>query len=142
MQTETLLPLKPLKAQLDEERIRQAVANLLNNAIKYTPAGGRIWVKAALEGNDIAIRVQDTGIGITSETLPLIFELFTQEKRAEEFAAGGLGIGLSIVHDIAHLHGGLVQAKSGGAGKGAEFTIRLPVTPAVQKPDEGASKEA
>jgi len=137
---ETVLSGPPLTARLDEDRVRQAVANLLTNAIKYTPSGGRIWVKGALEGEDVAIRVQDTGIGIAGETVPLIFDLFTQEKRAQEFAAGGLGIGLSIVREIALLHGGVAQAKSGGAGKGAEFTIRLPAhTAKVPKPPSHSS---
>jgi PAS domain S-box-containing protein len=123
---EAILPQSPMVVSADAARLRQAVANLLANAIKYTPAGGTVWLKAMEESGDIAIRVQDTGIGIAPDMLPRIFELFTQEPRAREVAPGGLGIGLAIVREIAMLHGGVVQARSGGVGKGSEFTLRLP----------------
>lgn len=108
------------------DRLRQALSNLIGNAVKYTPAGGTIWVKATQEGGDVVARVQDTGIGIAPEVLPRIFELFTQEVRAKDLVPGGLGIGLAIVRQIAELHGGVVQARSGGTGKGSEFTLRIP----------------
>ncbi|MCC2677054.1 MAG: putative histidine kinase, classic, partial [Ramlibacter sp.] len=100
--------------------------NLLANAIKYTPAGGRIWCKATQEGRDIVVRVEDTGMGIDPAMLPRIFDLFARAPRAEEVAPEGLGIGLSIAHQIMKLHGGSLSARSSGAGKGAEFTVRLP----------------
>lgn len=124
---EALLPRGPLVIEGDADRLRQAVGNLLTNALKYTPPGGTIWVKATQEDSEVAIRVQDTGIGISPEALPKIFELFTREERAKEVAPGGLGVGLAIVRHIARLHGGVAQARSGGAGKGAEFTLRIPL---------------
>ena len=125
---QAILPQAPLTVTADAARLRQAVSNLLGNAIKYTPSGGTVWLKATQEGGDVAIRVQDTGIGIAPDMLPRIFELFTQEARASEAAPGGLGIGLAIVREIAVLHGGAVQARSGGVGRGAEFMLRLPRT--------------
>ncbi|MDB5958500.1 PAS domain-containing sensor histidine kinase [Ramlibacter sp.] len=126
LQLECLLPDQPLPVLADPDRIRQAVSNLLTNAIKYTPEGGSIWVKATQEADDILLRVQDTGIGIAPEILPRIFELFTQEPRASDLVPGGLGVGLAIVNQIAELHGGVAQARSGGSGKGSEFMLRIP----------------
>ncbi len=123
---ETLLPQEPIEVVADPQRLRQAISNLLVNAVKYTTEGGSIWVKATLEAEDLVIRVQDTGIGIAPDVLPRIFDLFTQEPRASELVPGGLGVGLSIVNQIAELHGGVAQARSSGAGKGSEFALRLP----------------
>jgi PAS domain S-box-containing protein len=123
---ECLLPEHPLLLVADADRLRQAVSNLLTNAIKYTPDGGSIWVKATLEADDVVVRVQDTGIGIAPEILPRIFGLFTQEARAKDLVPGGLGVGLAIVSQIAELHGGAAQARSGGTGRGSEFTLRFP----------------
>jgi signal transduction histidine kinase len=106
--------------------MQRLVLNLLGNAIKYTPEGGSIWVKVVQEGADIVFRVEDTGIGIAPEMLPRIFELFTQERAASDLVPGGLGVGLAMVREIAELHGGTVQARSAGEGKGSEFTVRLP----------------
>jgi signal transduction histidine kinase len=94
--------------------------------VKYTPRGGTIWVKATQEAEDIVVRIQDTGIGIAPDVLPRIFELFTREQHAADMVPEGLGIGLTIVKELVELHGGDVQARSAGAGKGAEFTVRLP----------------
>ena len=105
---EVLLPEGSLPVTADPDRLRQALANLLINAIKYTPAGGSIWVKATEEAQDAVLRVEDTGIGIAADVLPRIFELFTQESRASEMAPGGLGVGLAVVKQIAELHGGVV----------------------------------
>jgi PAS domain S-box-containing protein len=123
---EAILPAYPVMLRADADRLRQAVGNLIGNAIKYTPAGGCVWAKTVDEADDAVIRIQDTGIGIAADVLPRIFDLFTQEQRARQVAPGGLGIGLAIVREIVELHGGLVQARSGGEGKGSEFTIRLP----------------
>ncbi|HEY1230504.1 MAG TPA: PAS domain-containing sensor histidine kinase [Ramlibacter sp.] len=123
---DAVLPAHPLPLVADASRVRQAVSNLLVNAIKYTPAGGTVWLKATQEAQDIVIRVQDTGIGIAPHVLPRIFELFTQESRASDLVPGGLGVGLAIVAQIAELHGGIAQARSAGTGKGSEFTLRLP----------------
>lgn len=116
----------PLPLMADADRLRQAIANLLGNAIKYTPEGGTVWLKVTQEGGDIIIKVQDTGIGIAPDVLPQIFDLFTQEPRARALAPGGLGVGLAIVRQIAELHGGVAQARSGGTDKGSEFALRLP----------------
>jgi signal transduction histidine kinase len=122
---ECLLPAGSLDAMLDTERFGRVVLNLVGNAIKYTPSGGTIWVKATQEGGEVLFAVEDTGIGIAPEVLPRIFDLFTQESQAADLVPGGLGIGLTIVKELVELHGGNVQARSAGAGKGAEFTVRL-----------------
>lgn len=123
---EALLPSGELNVEIDEARFHRLVLNLLGNAIKYTLAGGTIWVKVVQENGDTVLRVEDTGIGIAPEVLPRIFELFTQERAATDVAPGGLGVGLAMVREIAEIHGGSVQARSGGLGKGSEFTVRLP----------------
>lgn len=123
---ECLLPDAPLQVNLDEYRFQRVVLNLLSNAIKYTNARGTVWVKATEEGSEILFRVEDTGIGIAPEVLPRIFDLFTQERQAADLVPGGLGIGLTIVKELVELHGGKVQARSAGTGKGSEFTVRLP----------------
>jgi signal transduction histidine kinase len=128
---ECLIPDGSLDAALDPERFQRVVLNLLGNAIKYTDAGGSVWVKANQEGSDVLFRVEDTGRGIAPDVLPRIFDLFTQEQQAADLVPSGLGIGLTIVKELVELHGGTVQARSAGTGKGAEFTVRLPaVTPA------------
>jgi PAS domain S-box-containing protein len=123
---ECRMPPGPLEVMLDRERFQRVVLNLLGNAIKYTPPQGTIWVKATQEGREVVFRVEDTGIGIAPDVLPRIFELFTQEREAADLVPGGLGIGLTIVKELVELHGGNVQARSPGSGKGAEFTVRLP----------------
>ncbi|MES2980513.1 MAG: PAS domain-containing sensor histidine kinase [Pseudomonadota bacterium] len=123
----SVLPAGALEVEIDAPRFQRLVLNLIGNALKYTLEGGSVWVKATLEGGDVLMRVEDTGIGIAPEVLPRIFELFTQEPGAAEVAPQGLGVGLAMVREIAQLHGGSVQARSGGRGKGAEFTVRLPV---------------
>jgi PAS domain S-box-containing protein len=124
---ECVLPEGPLPVNLDPLRFPRAVLNLVGNAIKYTPHGGTVWIKATQEGDEVLLRVEDTGIGIAPEVLPRIFDLFTQERQAKDMVPGGLGIGLAIVKELVELHGGTVQARSAGEGKGAEFTVRLPV---------------
>ena len=126
VRVDALLPQRPLFVMGDAARLHQAVSNLLLNALKYTAHGGTVWVKATEEADHIAIKIEDTGIGIAPDMLPRIFGLFTQEPRARDAVPGGLGIGLAIVREIAQLHGGSVQARSGGVGKGSEFTLRLP----------------
>jgi signal transduction histidine kinase len=102
------------------------IANLLNNAAKYTEPGGRIELVVAGEQDEIVFRVRDSGIGIARDMLPRIFELFTQIDRSLDRAQGGLGVGLSLVKSVAELHHGTVQAFSEGLGKGSEFLVRLP----------------
>jgi PAS domain S-box-containing protein len=129
---ETLLPPTALTVEVDESRMQQVILNLLGNAVKYTPVGGQVWVKASQEGDEVVCRVQDTGIGIYPPVLPKIFDLFTQAPEAREMSAGGIGVGLALVRQLVELHGGTVQAKSAGLGKGAEFSFRLPVVPDVR----------
>ena len=104
-------------------------SNLLNNAAKYTPEGGRVAVTAAAAGGRVTVRVRDTGVGIAPEVLPRIFELFTQVDRSLNRSQGGLGVGLALVRRLVELHGGTVSARSDGPGKGSEFTVELPVAP-------------
>jgi len=108
-------------------RLAQAFANLLNNAAKYTEQGGSIWLTAAQDADQAIISVRDSGIGIAPEVLLHIFELFWQAKEAQQRAPGGLGIGLSLVKGLVELHGGTIEARSDGPGKGSEFIVRLPV---------------
>ncbi len=125
----------------DATRIDQIVGNLLTNAVKYTPAGGRIAVTTRREGAQAVIVVSDTGIGLEPELLPRAFDLFVQGARALDRAQGGLGIGLTLVRRLTELHGGTVAAESAGRGSGATFTVRLPAIEAplrASKPREEA----
>lgn len=110
----------------DQARLVQAVGNLLDNAIKYTEEGGHIRLTARAEADEIVIAVRDTGVGIASDLLPYVFDLFTQADRSLERRQGGLGIGLTLVRRLVEMHGGRVEAASEGPGRGSEFTIRLP----------------
>jgi len=120
-------PEAKLWIHVDAVRMAQAVGNLLHNAAKFTPKGGRIALEAAREDGDLVIRVEDNGVGITPETLASAFDLFTQADRSLDRSQGGLGIGLSLVKGLVEMHGGTVSAKSAGAGRGSIFTMRLPL---------------
>jgi PAS domain S-box-containing protein len=120
-------PAEPVYVEGDPTRLVQIVTNLLDNAAKYTDSGGRIWLTGEREGNDVVIRVKDSGIGIDPDVLPRIFDMFTQAGLSFERAQGGLGVGLALVERLVKLHGGSVSAYSSGLGKGSQFTIRLPV---------------
>ena len=111
----------------DMTRIVQAILNLLNNAVKYTPTAGRICFGGRSEGGEAVISVRDSGIGIAAENLPRVFGMFEQVAPALENAGGGLGIGLALVRALVELHGGTVTAFSAGIGQGSEFVIRLPL---------------
>jgi signal transduction histidine kinase len=111
---------------VDPLRLQQVFVNLLNNAAKFTEVRGRIWVSATVEGTEAVVRVRDTGVGIQAEMLPQIFDLFTQADTELHRKHDGLGIGLTLVKRLVELHGGTVQVHSEGAGKGSEFSIRLP----------------
>ncbi|MFN2571026.1 MAG: ATP-binding protein [Gemmatimonadales bacterium] len=119
-------PAEPVYVDGDPTRLTQIVSNLLDNAAKYTDPGGQIWLSGQREGDSAVITVKDSGIGIPSEMLPRIFDMFTQAGMSLERAQGGLGVGLSLVERLVKLHGGTVVAASAGAGKGSRFTIRLP----------------
>ncbi|HKO68759.1 MAG TPA: PAS domain S-box protein [Burkholderiaceae bacterium] len=120
------LPNEPLYLDADLTRMAQVLQNLLNNAAKYTPSGGRIGLHAAFDGRQVAIRITDTGIGIPPEMLSHVFGLFNQVGRSIEWQTGGLGIGLTLVQRLVEMHGGKVEAHSDGLDKGSEFIVRLP----------------
>ena len=120
------LPAEPLYVDADPVRLSQILFNLLDNAAKYTDPGGRIWLMMTPDDGWVEIRVRDTGIGIASDMLTQIFEMFTQIDRSLERSKGGLGIGLMLVHRLVEMHGGTVRATSDGAGQGSEFVVRLP----------------
>ena len=129
-----------LLVQGDRTRLTQVVANLLNNAAKYTPEGGRIRVRLTREGDFAVVRVSDNGAGIPPDMLARVFEMFTRLDRALERTQGGLGIGLALVQRLAQLHGGSVEAHSDGLGRGSEFVVRLPL--ATEKPlEESRAKQ-
>jgi two-component system CheB/CheR fusion protein len=121
-----LLPTR-IELDADADRLHQVFVNLLSNAIKYTPEGGKVWLKATVEGEEAVARVVDNGVGIAAEMLPRIFELFTQEETSRPMDEGGLGLGLSLVQELVSLHRGTVQVRSEGRNKGSEFTVRLPL---------------
>ena len=128
-----LLPEQPLHLRADVTRLAQLLSNLINNAAKYTPDGGRIRLSAQAEGREIILRVTDSGVGIPGEMLTKVFDLFTQVGRSLDRSQGGLGIGLSLVRRLAEMHGGSVAAESAGPGQGSTFTVRLPLE--VEGPD-------
>ncbi len=121
------LPAEPVWSEGDAARLEQVVINLLNNAAKYTHEGGMIWVNLQPEGDEVTLRVRDTGVGIAPELLPRIFDLFTQADRSLDRSQGGLGIGLSLTQRLVELHHGEIEAHSAGLGQGSEFIVRLPV---------------
>lgn len=121
------LPPASLIVNGDSTRLAQVFSNLLNNAAKYSDAGGQITVTVEHDASQAVVKVRDTGIGIPVEMLPRVFEMFTQVDRSLEKSQGGLGIGLSLVKGLVEMHGGSVQALSPGRGHGSEFVVRLPV---------------
>jgi PAS domain S-box-containing protein len=128
-----LIPIAgPVPVKADAQRMQQVFVNLLDNAVKYTPRGGKIVFNITTEGGDAIARVEDTGVGMSAEILPKIFDLFTQEVASRAHAAGGMGLGLALVRDLVALHGGTVQARSDGRDKGSVFTVRLPMHAATQ----------
>jgi PAS domain S-box-containing protein len=135
---ELALPPEPLVADGDPVRLTQILANLLNNAARYTARGGRISVTLAREGGAACIRVRDTGSGIAPELLPRLFAMFSRGGNSS-----GLGIGLALARRLAEMHGGSIEAKSEGPGRGSEFVVRLPLlagAPAAQAPRPPAAK--
>jgi PAS domain S-box-containing protein len=127
------LPSESLALNADPIRLAQVVGNLLTNAAKYTEANGRIRLTARREGNEAVLRVRDTGIGISPDMLPHIFELFVQVDHAATRSQGGLGIGLTLVKNLVEMHHGTVEAHSAGLGRGSEFVIRLPLMPQEER---------
>ena len=121
--------LSPVLVTADRTMLAQVWGNLLHNAIKFTPQGGCICVSLRQEGEWAVVGVSDNGIGIGADSLPFVFDRFFKADKSRSAATGGNGLGLSIVQKIVSLHGGTVEAQSGGAGKGATFVVRLPVAP-------------
>ena len=122
----------------DRDRLQQVFWNLLSNAVKFTPRDGRVTVTLAREGNDAVVSVQDTGIGITADFLPYVFDRFSQADGSVTRRHGGLGLGMAIVRYLVELHGGTVRAESEGENRGATFTAVLPLRVVQQSVDDGA----
>ncbi|HWJ07188.1 MAG TPA: ATP-binding protein [Steroidobacteraceae bacterium] len=138
------LPPASVPLQGDLVRLSQVFCNLLNNAARYTPRGGHIQLRAVCIGTQVEVCVRDDGIGIPAGMLPRVFEMFTQVDRSLERTRGGLGLGLTLVKQLVELHGGEVEARSAGAGRGSEFVVRLPLAaetaaPCVRAPDTAAT---
>ena len=120
-----VVPSTPVIIQADRQRVHQIAFNLLHNAIKYTPQGGRVWTHCTVEVEYAVIKIEDTGVGIAPELLPVIFDLFTQENPHQ--SEGGFGVGLSLVKDLVDAHQGFIEVQCDGKGKGAAFAVRLPL---------------
>jgi PAS domain S-box-containing protein len=135
------MPAQPLMADVDVTRIAQVVANLLNNAAKYTPACGSIGLAMRREGDEALISVTDTGVGIPADALTSVFDMFSQIGRSLDRAQGGLGIGLSLVRRLVEMHAGTVTATSAGPGAGSTFTVRLPLAQAAERDDRALLEE-
>lgn len=133
------LPDLPLHVDGDLVRLVQLFSNLLNNAAKYTPSGGRIALHVDCDGKSVIVKIADNGIGISNEDLPEIFEAFGQVQSSLERAQGGVGIGLALVRALVELHGGHIQARSDGPGRGSEFVVRLPL---ASQPEPGDARPA
>jgi PAS domain S-box-containing protein len=132
------LPDPDVPLQGDDTRLTQAFGNLLNNAAKYTPPGGRVRIRAWQEGQSAIVEVSDNGIGIPGDMLETVFDLFTQVNEGAERSPGGLGIGLFLVRSLVEMHGGSIAAASAGPGQGTMFTVRLPCVARVAAQDAGA----
>jgi PAS domain S-box-containing protein len=138
---EISLPAQPLTVDADFVRLAQVLANLLNNAAKYTDPGGRIALSVRGEGADAVseavISVRDNGVGIPAELLPRVFDMFAQVDRTLDRAQGGLGIGLALAKSLVEMHAGTIQVESAGPGQGSEFIVRLPATASAQPARSG-----
>ena len=128
------MPPEPVHLTADPLRLAQVLSNLLTNAAKYTDAPGQIRLSVVCDSGWVAISVTDTGIGISSEALPKIFDMFSQVKATQDRSDGGLGIGLALAKGLIELHGGTIEARSSGLGRGSEFTVRLPLGMAAARP--------
>jgi CheY-like chemotaxis protein/two-component sensor histidine kinase len=123
----------------DADRLRQVVWNLLSNAVKFTPHGGRITVTVSATPVSCELKVRDNGVGIPAGFLPFVFDRFRQADGSMTRAHGGLGLGLAIVREVTQAHGGQVAVDSAGPGRGAVFTLTLPIVPAAKLPDSEAA---
>jgi signal transduction histidine kinase len=122
----TALPEAPVWLQGDAHRLEQVFVNLLANASRYTDAGGELSIWLHTRAGQAIVRIRDSGVGITTDAMPHIFDLFRQADTADARSAEGLGVGLAVVRNLVELHGGSVTAASAGLGRGSEFTVRLP----------------
>jgi PAS domain S-box-containing protein len=136
------LPDDPVFVEGDPTRIEQIVANLLNNAAKYTPRGGRIALSVEPRGDEVVLRVQDDGVGIPADLLPRVFDQFVQGEQSLARTKGGLGLGLTLVRRLVDMHGGSIEARSEGVGKGSEFVVRLPAKTRPREAAAGADRGA
>ena len=121
------LPPQSVEINGDLVRLTQALVNLLNNAAKYTPRGKDIWLSARVENGAAVVSIKDSGIGISADQLPYVFDKFYQIDRSLERSHSGLGLGLTLVRKLVELHGGSVEARSPGIGRGSEFIVSLPI---------------
>ena len=134
-------PHRPLQVFADPVRLAQVISNLLNNAARYTPRGGRIELEVSADANAARVSVRDNGAGLDPDELPRLFEMFTQGHATRRRTPGGLGVGLALAKQLAEQHGGSIEARSEGAGKGAEFTVLLPLAPG-ESPRASAGRAA
>jgi PAS domain S-box-containing protein len=125
---------EPIYLQADPVRLAQVFGNLLNNSYKYTSPGGKVTVTTERQGSEAVVTVEDTGYGISPDKLDSIFEMFSQVDRSLERSRGGLGIGLTLVRRLVQMHGGSVEARSAGEGRGSQFVVRLPIVEAGEAP--------
>ncbi|HYV20395.1 MAG TPA: ATP-binding protein [Verrucomicrobiae bacterium] len=123
---EVVLPEEPVQVDGDPARLAQVFLNLLNNAARYTPEGGRIRVQCEISGTQVVVAVSDTGVGIAPEMLPRIFDMFSQGEASRERSRLGLGVGLALARSLVELHGGSIEARSAGLARGSTFVVRLP----------------
>jgi signal transduction histidine kinase len=121
------MPTEPIPLDADAVRLNQVLLNLLDNACKFTPERGSVWLIVERDGGQVVIRIRDSGAGISADELPFLFELFYQSRDAARSQKGGLGIGLSLARRLAEMHGGSLDASSEGRGRGSEFVVRLPI---------------
>ena len=135
------LPIDPMLVHADSIRLEEVIVNLLNNAAKYTPQGGHIWLGLQKDQDDALLSVKDTGLGIDRELLPRVFDLFTQAQRSLDRSQAGLGVGLTVVRKLVEMHGGTVEAQSEGLGQGSEFIVRLPLLTSTAPRPEAVSDE-
>jgi len=136
------LATEPIIVEADRTRLAQVFSNLLNNAAKYTPPGGRISVVVERQGQEGVVRVRDTGIGIANDSIAAIFDMFVQLDRSLERSQAGLGVGLTLARRLVQLHGGELSVQSEGPGRGSEFVVRLPLAQATPPSGPGAAAEA
>jgi PAS domain S-box-containing protein len=140
-QFDITIPAEPLMLEADKVRLAQIITNLLNNAAKYTPKGGKIWLSARREGSHAVVSVRDNGLGISAEMQSKVFEMFTQVDHRTHHAQGGLGIGLTLVQNLVNLHGGSIEVKSEGVNQGSEFLVWLPLAENILQPNNADPAE-